>query len=46
MKREDFTPVQIKEQVGRIQEMIFEFTKALSRLRKEQKTFVKNINTN
>jgi hypothetical protein len=46
MKREDITPEQIKEQVCRIQEIIFEFTKALSKLRREQQTFMKTLNMN
>ena len=42
-KLQEFTPDVLREQVNRFQELVYEYIKALSKLRKDQESFLKNI---
>jgi hypothetical protein len=39
----EFTPEKVQEQVGRFQEILYEFIKGLSKLRREQDSFTQGL---
>ncbi len=41
----EFSPEKVQEQVGRFQEILYEFIKGLSKLRKDQNCFQENLSS-
>jgi hypothetical protein len=39
----EFTPETVKEQVGRLQELVYEYIKRLSKLRRDQEDFLNRL---
>lgn len=39
----EFTPEAVKEQVGRLQELVYEYIKRLSKLRRDQEAFLNQL---